>query len=143
MAEFVSVFCSGVFFGAALFISWAQHPATLSVGPAFAGRFFSLMYRRAAPLQSTLAALGSASSLWAWWRGSGGLWFLGGILLFAVIPFTFVRMMPVNDQLLALRSEAEAGEAEPLLRRWGLLHAIRTVLSGAAFAVELSALAFA
>jgi hypothetical protein len=41
MVEFVATFCSGVFFGVALCITWVQHPAALEVGPAFAVRFFS------------------------------------------------------------------------------------------------------
>ena len=57
MAEFIAIFCCGVFFGVALCITSIQHPAALEVGPGFAGRFFSPLYRRAAPLQVSLAAL--------------------------------------------------------------------------------------
>ncbi|HEY8153411.1 MAG TPA: DUF1772 domain-containing protein [Myxococcota bacterium] len=141
MVDFIAVFCSGVFFGVALCITWVQHPAALEIGPAFAGRLFSPMYRRAAPLQIALAALGTLSGLGAWWRGSGGLWLPGALLLFAVIPFTLVFMMPVNNQLLAPGRDSEALDTEPLLRRWGNLHAVRTALSGLAFLVQLAALA--
>jgi hypothetical protein len=113
MVDFIAVFCSGVFFGVALCITWVQHPAALEIGPAFAGRLFSPMYRRAAPLQIALAALGTLSGLGAWWRGSGGLWLPGALLLFAVIPFTLVFMMPVNNQLLAPGRDSEALDTEP------------------------------
>jgi hypothetical protein len=69
-------------------------------------------------------------------------WLLGSLLLFAVIPFTLLRVMPVNDQLSAPGREADAADTEPLLRQWGRLHAVRTLLSGLAFAVQLAALAF-
>jgi Anthrone oxygenase len=141
MSEFIAVFCSGVFFGAALYITLAQHPASLEAGPSFAARFFSPMYRRAAPMQVALAALGTLAGLWTWWRGAGVLWLLGSLSLFAVIPFTLVRIMPVNNQLLAPGRDAEAADTEPLLHRWGALHAVRTVLSGLAFVVLLGALA--
>lgn len=118
----------------------AQHPATLEIGAASAGRFFPLMYRRAAPMQAALAAAGTAGGLWTWWRDGGGAWLAGALLLFAVIPFTLIVIMPVNDQLRASDRTAEAADTEQLLRRWGVLHAVRTILGGAAFAVMLAAL---
>lgn len=139
MAEFVAVFCSGAFFGAALYITVAQHPAALEAGAPVAGRFFPPMYRRAATLQVALAVVGTLAGLSAWWRGAGLPWLAGALLLFAVIPFTLLRMMPVNKQLLALDRDADAPETEALLRRWGPLHAVRTVLSGLAFALLLAA----
>jgi hypothetical protein len=141
MAEFISVFCCGTFFGAALYISLAQHPAALEVGPSFAGRFFGPMYRRAAAMQVALAVLSTLAGFWVWWQGSGFPWLLAALLLFAVVPFTLVRIMPVNNKLLAPGRDPEAPDTEGLLHRWGLLHAVRTVLSGLAFAVQLGALA--
>jgi len=140
--KFTSVFCCGVFFGAALYITLAQHPAALEVGPSFAGRFFAPMYRRASAMQVALAALGTLAGLGAWWQGSGLVWLTGAVLLFAVIPFTLVRIMPVNNQLLAPGRNPEALDTEALLRRWGSLHAVRTALSGLAFVLFLGALAF-
>jgi len=139
--ELVSVFCCGVFFGAALYITLVQHPAALEVGPSFAGRFFGPMYRRGAAMQAALAVLGTLAGLWTWWRGSGLLWLCGALLLFAVVPFTLVCIKPINDQLLAPGREPEAADTESLLRHWGSLHAVRTVLSGVAFALLLGALA--
>jgi hypothetical protein len=135
MSEVVAVFCSGVFFGAALYISLAQHPALLEVGAPFASRFFAPMYRRAAVLQVALAAVGTVSGLWAWWWGSGLPWLIGAVLLFSVVPFTLIRIAPVNHELLAPGRDPEAADTELLLRRWGWLHAFRTVLSGLSFVV--------
>ena len=140
--EFVAIFCCGSFFGAALYITLAQHPAALEVGPSFAGRFFGPMYRRAAAMQVALAALGTLAGLGAWWHGSGFAWLAGALLLFAVVPFTFIRIMPVNNQLLAPGRDPEASDTEALLRRWGGLHAVRTALSGLAFVLLLGALTF-
>ena len=139
MPAFIAVFCSGVFFGAALYIAVAQHPAALEIGASFAARFFPLMYRRAANLQAALAAVGTLAGLWAWWVAGGLSWLLGTLLLFAVIPFTLIRIMPVNRQLLAPGRDPEAPDTEVLLRRWASLHAVRTVLGGLAFALLLRA----
>jgi hypothetical protein len=142
VVEFIAVFCCGVFFGAAFYVTVAQHPAALEVGPSFAGRFFAPMYRRAAALQVVLAALGTLAGLGAWWRGSGFVWLVGALFLFSVVPFTLVRIMPINDQLVAPGRNPEAPDTEALLRRWGVLHSVRTALGGVAFVLFLGALAF-
>jgi hypothetical protein len=63
-----------------------------------------------------------------------------GLLLLLVVPLTLVVILPTNKRLesqeLDLRSEVAAAP-----RRWGRLHAICSVLSGAAFSVFLSAFA--
>lgn len=140
MSETVAVFCCGVFFGVALDITLVQQPAALALGPAFAGRYFAPMYRRAAPLQVTLAFVGTLAALWTWWQGAGGAWLVGGLLLFSVVPFTLIAIAPVTNRLLDQTRSPEGPDTEPLLRRWALLHAVRTVASGAAFALLLMAL---
>jgi len=138
VAELVAVFCSGAFFGAALYINAAQHPAALEAGAAFAIRFFSPMYRRAAPMQVALAVVGALAGLWAWWGGAGSLWWIAALLLFSVIPVTLVWIQPVNDQLMAPGRDPEAPDTVRPLRRWGSLHAARTILSGLGFVLMLA-----
>ncbi|HEX5065542.1 MAG TPA: DUF1772 domain-containing protein [Myxococcota bacterium] len=140
MSEAVAVFCSGLFFGVAFSISLVQQPASLELGPAFAARAFAPMYRRAAPIQIALAFLGSLAALWTWWTGEGGAWLVGALLLFAVVPFTLIAILPTNQRLLADAGTHDAAATEALLQRWGLLHAVRTALSGAAFALQVVAL---
>ena len=133
MAESIATLACGVFFGAALYISVVQHPATLEAGVPFAARFFGPMYRRASVLQVAAAILGTIAAALAWYRGAGVAWLIGAMLLFAVIPFTLVAIMPVNRQLLAPGRDPESADTESLLRRWASLHAVRTALSGFAF----------
>ena len=119
MSQLVAVFCTGVFFGVALYISLVQQPAALEAGVAVAGRFFAPMYRRAARMQVPLAILGTLSGSWAWWAGGGRLWLVGALLLFAVVPFALVVIMPVNDQLLAADRGPAAPDTEVLLAAGG------------------------
>lgn len=133
MAELIATIACGLFFGAALYISVVQHPATLEAGVAFAGRFFAPMYRRASVLQVAAAIVGTVGGLVAWWHDAGWEWLVGAALLFAVIPFTLVFMMPINHQLKAPGRGPEAPDTEALLRRWAPLHHVRTALSAVAF----------
>jgi hypothetical protein len=64
----------------------------------------------------------------------------GGLLLLVVIPFTLVVILPTNRRLESQELDLQSDEAERLLRRWGRLHAVRSLPSGAAFLVCLISL---
>jgi hypothetical protein len=91
------------------------------------------MYERAMPMQATLAVVGSTTGLVTGVTGAGGAWILGALVLFAVIPFTLVRLKPLNDRLLDPTLGAEAPETLELLREWGRLHRVRSIAGGFAF----------
>lgn len=137
MLEFFATACSGVFAGAAIYISVVQQPAALEAGGGVAAALFPPMYRRAARMQASLAVVGSLSGLLAWLSGAGLLWLAGAVLLGFVIPFTLLRIKPVNDQLLAPGLDPAAPEVAELVRTWGRLHRIRSASSALAFLVFL------
>lgn len=139
--ELLAAGCAGIFAGAALYISLVQHPASLQLGTAAATRFFGPMYARAAPLQASLAVLGLLAGVAVWWLGRGWLWLLGALLLGFVIPFTLIVIMPTNSRLKDPALDSASPEAAELLRRWGTLHAVRTVASLLAFLTLLCAIA--
>lgn len=141
--EILATVCAGLFAGAALYINLAEHPARMECGTALAVRQFAPSYRRAALMQATLAIVGLASAVGAWWRGSGVAVLTGGLLLGAVVPFTLLVVRPVNHRLFAHRVGVDSVEATALLRRWGRLHAVRTILGLLAFGTLLASLALA
>ena len=59
--------------------------------------------------------------------------------MFAVVPFTLIGILRTNRQLQSDQLDISSAEAERLLRRWGRLHGVRTVLSFTAFVVFLVA----
>lgn len=137
--ELLALFCCGTFFGAAVYISLAQHPAALQAGVAVGGRFFPPMYNKAAPMQVTLALLGFLSGMVVWYQTLDIIWFIGAVLLFSVIPVTLVLIKPVNDILLSPENDPDSMETESLLREWGPKHAWRSIMSGVAFVLYLYA----
>ena len=76
---------------------------------------------------------GTAASL----MGGGAGWLGAALLIGAVVPFTFVVVLPTNHALLAPDRDLASDETRALLERWARLHAVRTVLSLAATAVYL------
>ena len=135
VAQVIATLCCAVFFGAAAYISLVQHPAALETGSEFAVHFFAPMYRRASTMQASLAILGAIASITAYLLGAGRAWLLSAVLIASVVPYTLLVIEPVNEQIKLLDSSAE--RAVTLLTRWGRLHWLRTVASGAAFLICL------
>ena len=135
--EILSIIGSGTFFGAAIYISIAQHPATLEAGVSVGGRFFPPMYNRAAPMQIALAVIGSATGLILWWLESNSWWLVGALLLIAVIPITLILIKPVNDILLHPENDPDSEQTLVLLKKWGPKHWLRSIVSGASFFIYL------
>ncbi len=138
MYDIIATFAAGTFFGAAIYISIAQHPAALEAGGAMPGTFFPLMYRRAAPMQIVLAVVGSIAGLIEWYFSSALIWLLGSIALISVIPITLLLIKPVNDVLLDDQTDPTAPETLDLLVKWGRLHWIRNLVSGVSFLLYLA-----
>jgi hypothetical protein len=91
-------------------------------------------------MQASLPIVGSLLALASWWIGKDAAWLLGGILLFAVIPFTLVVIFPTNKKLESDKLDVSSAQAKRLLRRWSGLHAVRSGLSLVAFVIFLFAL---
>ena len=139
-AQFVAIFCSSIFAGAAVYVSFVEHPARMECGPLLASTEFAPSYKRASIMQASMAALGFSSSVAAWLAGAGGWWLIGGILLGSVIPFTLLFVIPINKELLNPSIDREPDKTNHLLIRWGRLHAVRSVLGTISLLVFLSCL---
>jgi uncharacterized membrane protein len=127
--ESLATVCAGLFAGAAVYITFVEHPARLECGTELAATEFGPSYRRATVMQASLAAVGLVASLVAW-AAHRDIWVLiAGLLLGAVIPFTLFVILPTNTRLLAADLDRRSAEAAELLARWGRLHAVRSALS--------------
>src|SRR5215470_8561039 len=140
ISQMVATFACGVFFGAALYINLVEQPARISCGTTLAVTEWRPSYRRGTLMQVPLALIGSLSALIAWRFEGGTAWLVGGLLLLLPVPLTLVVILPTNKRLESQELDPRSEEAGCLLRRWGRLHAIRSILSGAVFLVFLSAL---
>ena len=142
VAEFIAVLSCSLFTGAAVYITFIEHPARMQCGVELAATEFAPSYRRATVMQATCAAVGLLSSLAAWLTGASFWWLVAGVLLGSVIPFTLIVILPTNNRLLSPTLDRRSAETGRLLARWGALHAVRSVLSGAALLLFLFLLVF-
>lgn len=136
----VALLCTSLFTGAAAYITLVEHPARLSAGTTVALKEFRPSYRRASVMQASLAVMGFAAGVAAWFSGGGNAYLVAAILLGAAIPFTLLVILPTNKRLLDESLDPASSEAGALLRKWGKLHAVRTLLSAAALGILVAAL---
>jgi hypothetical protein len=91
-------------------------------------------------MQAPLAAIGAFAALVSWSPDRGLAWLIGGLLLLLIIPFTLVVILPTNKRLESQELDLRSDEASRLLRRWGRLHSVRSILSVLAFVIFLFSL---
>jgi uncharacterized membrane protein len=131
--ELIALLCTGLFAGAAVYVTLVEHPARLECGPVMALAEFRPSYRRAAAMQASLAAVGLLTAVGAWALGRSLPVLVAGLLLGAMIPFTLLVVLPTNKRLLDPALDPHSTEAASLLTHWGRLHAVRSVASAIAF----------
>jgi len=134
IAALLATLAAGLFAGAAIYLTFVEHPARVSCGSALAVTEFGPSYKRATVMQAPLALVGASAGIARWATGGGLGWVVGAVVLGAVVPFTLVVILPVNHRLLDASLDKASPEAEALLARWGRLHAVRSAMSLVAFA---------
>jgi len=140
IVQILTALASGIFAGAAVYISAVEHPARLGCGVNVAVTEWRPSYKRGAVMQAPLALTGSILAFISGWLEKDATWFVGGTLLFVLIPFTLIVIFPTNKALENERLDLSSAHAEQLLHRWGRLHAVRSGLSFLAFVIFLFAL---
>jgi hypothetical protein len=136
--EFIATLTAALFAGAALYINLVEHPARMTLDTRAAAMQWAPGYARATWMQAPLAVVSFLAGLGAWWSGGGLGWALAALLIGAVVPVTFLIIMPTNQLLLAPGRDLDSPETRGLLERWARLHAIRTALSLAATMLYVS-----
>jgi hypothetical protein len=121
-----------LFTGAAVYVSLVEHPARLALDGSPLLAQWKLSYKRAAPIQAGLAALGGAAALIAWYLSKDWRWLVGGLALLANWPFTLIAIAPTNHRLMSMQPDEAGPESRTLLVRWGRLHLVRSALGAVA-----------
>ncbi len=127
--EILATLSCSMFAGAAIYINVAEHPARLECGTELAATVFGPSYHRATTMQVSLAIVATIAGIAVTLNGGRSLWLVGALLIFLVIPFTFIGIMPTNKLLLDPDRDRTSIETLGLQKKWGHLHAVRSVLS--------------
>jgi hypothetical protein len=87
------------FSGAAVCINIAEQPARLRLEDRVLLPEWKPSYTRGFAMQASLALVGFAAGLAAWWQTQNWVWAFGAGVLVANWPYTLVAMMPTNRRL--------------------------------------------
>lgn len=131
----ISLVLATLFAGVALYITFVEHPARLATSDAAMLAQWRPSYKRALPIQASLAVLGGVLGLVVWYQTGDWPWLAGGVVLLANWPFTLIGVMPTNKRLMAMPASEAGADSRALLRRWGALHNVRSLLGGLAAAL--------
>lgn len=135
MLQILATLSTGLFAGAAIYISLVEHPVRTILETQAAATQWAPSYRRATWMQAPLAIVGLLAGALACLMGAGIGWLIGALLIGAVVPVTFKIIMPTNHMLLEPGRDLNSPETRALLDRWGKLHLFRSGLSMVAFAL--------
>jgi hypothetical protein len=138
MLGLLALVTASIFFGAAVYINIAEHPARLGLSDAAALAEWRPAYRRGFAMQAPIAVVSALLGAAAWWTTGDPLWALGAVIMLANWPYTLVAITPTNHLLEATASGGDRDTRERLTR-WGHLHAVRSALSGIATLIYLVA----
>ena len=131
---------AALFTGAAFYINVAEQPARLTLDDRSLLMQWKPSYQRGFAMQSTLAVVGFVLGVAAWWSSGKAGFLLGGVLMVANWPWTMLAIMPTNRVLIATDPNQAGSETRQLLKKWNVLHAVRTGLGALAILSFLWAL---
>jgi hypothetical protein len=138
MLGLLALVTASIFFGAAVYINIAEHPARLGLPDGAALAECGPAYRRGFAMQAPIAVVSALLGGAAWWTTGDLLWVVGAVIMIANWPYTLVAIMPINHLLEATASGGDRDTRERLVR-WGQLHAVRSGLSAVATLIYLIA----
>jgi hypothetical protein len=119
---------AAAFAGAALYINWSEQPARLGLDDVSLLKAWKPSYAKGLEMQATLALASGLLGLAAFWFENAPAAAIGGVLMLANWPYTMIVIAPTNRVLGATRDEDAGPQSRALIRRWGKLHAVRSLL---------------
>ena len=140
IAGLLALTVAAIFFGAAFYVNFAEQPARLALDDRSLLIEWKPAYKRGLIMQAPLAIIGFALGILAWWQTGIVLWLAGALVLVANWPYTIFVIMPTNNTLMATDPAGAGPDSRPLVRKWAVLHAVRTAFGLAATLIFIWAL---
>jgi hypothetical protein len=111
LVDVALLLATGLFAGAAVYVSLVEHPARVAGGTALAVAEFRPSYRRGAVMRASLAALAAVAGIGDWARGHGARPLPAGLVMVFRIAFTLGVILPTNKRLMDPALDVSGAEA--------------------------------
>ncbi|XP_061178763.1 uncharacterized protein LOC133187416 [Saccostrea echinata] len=135
LGAYTAIGCASTFMGSAYYVNFVQTPAMMQVKDTKAVRaLWKEMFLRAKRYQSGFAMTSAAAAVLVGLHEQSKyrwLWFGSAAAIIAVVPWTFIVMMPDIKRLLEDDVIDKEGEqwVRDKIRLWSRRHGVRTFLS--------------
>jgi len=132
LAGHLALIIAALFTGAAIYVSIAEQPARLALDDRGLLAQWKASYKLGFAMQASLALVGSALGILAWWLTARPSFAIGAMFLLANWPWTLFSIMPINKAIMATKLEEAGPQSRALIVRWNRLHCVRTALGSLA-----------
>lgn len=138
VSQYLSKATISLFAGGSLYCSLIEHPARLQLSTRTAVAHWVPSFWRAATVHAMYAGIATVASLTAYFAGDKDpKWLVAAAAMFAIFPYTYFVMMPVNRVLFDPQLDPDSAEAKSSLEKWGCRQGVRAVLSAATMLLVL------
>jgi len=124
----LALIVAAAFAGAAIYINLVEQPARLKLDDDALLAEWKPAYKRGFAMQATLALIAGVLAVLAAWETRDMRWLVGAAIMVANWPFTLVVILPTNNVLMSTPIEEAGPSSRALIKRWGWLHAVRSLL---------------
>lgn len=125
------------FASASAYINAVEQPARVELDAHALLTEWRISYTRGTVMQVSLAVIAVAFGSISFATDHDWRWLCGTLVLLALLPWTFLCVMPINRRLMSMSALVDHDRARAEVQKWGRAHAVRTMIGVAATLIFL------
>ncbi len=128
LIEQLALIAATSFASASAYINVVEQPARLNIETRALLAQWERSYKRGTVMQVSLSVAAAVLGVASFVMVHDWEWLFGAAILLALLPYTFIAVMPINRRLLSMSPDTAGSQVRHEVQRWGWRHAGRTGL---------------